>query len=244
MGSPFSAHSPQAQYIASLFTNILILAAVIFVIVAVLVVYAVVRYRARDGAAEPRQTFGARPLEMAWTLVPLALVLVIFVFTLRTMAAVDAPQDSARVPDLVVTGHQWWWEARYPNGAVAAHEIHIPVSKRLLVRIEAADVIHDFWVPQLARKMDAVPGRPAFIWLEADQPGSYPGACSEFCGAQHAWMHFLVIAEAEAQFSAWLQHQAEARSCRPRVRACLKHANAATVMPLPEHWPAELQVPT
>ena len=94
----------------------------------------------------------------------------------------------------MVTGHQWWWDARYPNGAVAVTEIHIPVGKRLLVRVESTDVIHDFWVPQLARKMDAVPGHPSYIWLEADAPGTYAGHCSEFCGAQHAWMHFYVVA--------------------------------------------------
>ena len=94
-------------------------------------------------------------------------------------------------PDLVVIGHQWWWEARYPkSGVVTANEIHIPAGRRLLVRLESADVIHDFWVPRLARKMDMVPGHPNHIWLEADKPGAYAGACAEYCGAQHAWMRF------------------------------------------------------
>ena len=203
----FSPQSPQAQAITSLFTLVLILSAVIFLIVTGLVVYSVLRYRAR-GEGEPRQTFGSRRMEVTWTVIPLIVVFILFVLTVRTMAFVDAPQDSGQSPDVVINGRQWWWEARYPNGAVTANEIHIPASKRLLARIEATDVIHDFWAPQLARKMDAVPGRPSYMWLEADTPGTYQGACSEFCGMQHAGMRFLVIAEQEADFSAWLMHEA------------------------------------
>jgi cytochrome c oxidase subunit 2 len=146
-----------------------------------------------------------------WTATALAIVTAIFIASVRAMALIDAPKEDAsgRTPDLAITGHQWWWDARYPNGAVAVSEIHIPAGRRLLARIGSADVIHDFWVPQLARKMDAVPGRSGYIWLEADAPGTYQGVCSEFCGAQHARMHLLVIAESEAEYAAWLRRQAE-----------------------------------
>jgi cytochrome c oxidase subunit II len=205
----FNARSPQAQAMSTLFTWFLVLAATIFVIVTGLVVYGLIRYRARAGTGEPRQTFGSRKWETTWTVIPLLIVVVLFIFTIRTMAFVDAPQDANQSPDLVISAHQWWWEARYSNGAVVANEIHVPVSKRLLARIESDDVIHDFWTPQLARKMDAVPGRPSYIWLEADVPGTYQGACSEFCGMQHAGMRFLVVAEPEDAFNTWLQHAAE-----------------------------------
>ncbi len=208
LGSVFSPHSPQVQAISALFAAFLVLAAVIFLIVAGLVGYSIVRYRARAGAPEPRQTFGSRKLEIAWTAIPLLIVTALFVFTVRTMASIDAPLAPDQPPDVVITGHQWWWEARYPNGADTANEIHIPAGRRLLARIESADVIHDFWVPQLARKIDAVPGRPSYLWIAADEPGTYSGACSEFCGMQHAWMRFRVIAETEAAFSAWLAHEA------------------------------------
>jgi cytochrome c oxidase subunit II len=183
-------------------------AAVIFAVVAALVLYAIVRYRARPGAPEPRQSHGSRAAEIAWTAIPLAIVLGLFVLTVRTMAFVDAPQEPGRAPDLVITGHQWWWLARYPGGAVTANEIHIPAGQRLLAQVDAADVIHDFWAPQLARKIDAIPGRASYVWLEADAPGVYQGTCSEFCGMQHAGMHFQVIAEPEAEFEAWLGRQA------------------------------------
>ena len=233
MVSVFSPQSPEAQAITTIFTYFLVLAAIIFLIVAGLVGYSMVRYRAREGDAEPRPTFGHRRLEITWTVIPLVVVLAIFVFTIRTMAYVDAPLEPDQSPDLVITGHQWWWEARYPNGATTAREIHIPAGRRLLARIESADVIHDFWAPQLARKMDAVPGRMGYIWLRADVPGTYQGACSEFCGMQHAGMRFQVIAEPETDFSAWVERQAEAPAADPgerlfRERKCADcHATSA-----------------
>jgi cytochrome c oxidase subunit 2 len=108
----------------------------------------------------------------------------------------------------VVTGHQWWWEARYlKSGVVTANEIHIPAGQSLSVRLDSADVLHEFWVARLARKMTTVPGHPNHIWLEADEPGTYPGSCSEFCGTEHAWMRFTVIAQPPAEFAAWEKAQ-------------------------------------
>jgi cytochrome c oxidase subunit 2 len=174
------------------------------------VILSLVRFRSRGVTAEPQQVFGSRKLEILWTVVPLLIASGLFVVTVRAMVSIDAPQDSDRPPDLVITGHQWWWEARYPNGVVVPWDIRIPASRRLRARIESADVIHDFWVPDLARKMDAVPGRWSYIWLEADAPGTYAGTCSEFCGAQHAWMRFRVIAQPEQDFEAWLNNEAKA----------------------------------
>jgi cytochrome c oxidase subunit II len=192
------------------FSLVLVIAAVVFLVVAVGVIYSAARYRSRGRPTEPRQIFGSPKLEALWTVAPLAILTGLFIFTVRAMVLIDAPQDSGRPPDLAITAHQWWWEARYPNGAVVPWDIHIPTSRRLRARIESADVIHDFWVPDLARKMDAVPGRWGYIWLEADTPGTYAGTCSEFCGAQHAWMRFRVIAQPEQDFEAWLNNEAKA----------------------------------
>jgi cytochrome c oxidase subunit II len=201
-------HSPQAQAIVSLFGQYLAVAAVIFAVVAGLVVYAMIRYRARPGGGEPPQSHGSRAAEITWTAIPLVIVFGLFILTVRTMAFVDAPREPDRAPDLVITGHQWWWLARYPGGAATANEIHIPAGRRLLARVDAADVIHDFWAPQLGRKIDAIPGREGYVWLQAETPGVYQGTCSEFCGMQHAGMHFQVIAEPAADFDAWLVRQA------------------------------------
>ena len=218
MAPVFHPQSPEAHAIATIFLYFLVLAAMIFLVVAGMVGYSIVRYRARPGDADPRPTFGHRRIEITWTVVPLVIVVVIFAFTLRTMAGVDAPREPDRPPDLTITGHQWWWEARYPNGAMTAREIHIPAGRRVLARIESADVIHDFWAPELGRKMDAVPGRAGYIWLRADTPGTYAGTCSEFCGVQHAGMRFGVIAEPQADFDAWVAQQAETRAADPGER--------------------------
>jgi cytochrome c oxidase subunit 2 len=196
--------SPQAQTLTDVFYLLLIISAVIFAVVAGLVLYMGVRYRSRPGRAEPRPTFGEPKLELIWTLVPLLIVVALFGVTLHTMRAVDPPAPAGRQPDLVVVGHQWWWEVRYPaSGVITANEIHLPVGKLLLMRLESADVIHDFWVPRVGRKLDAVPGHPNQMWIQVDDPGTYLGACSEFCGVQHAWMRIMLIAQAQQAFDSW-----------------------------------------
>jgi cytochrome c oxidase subunit 2 len=180
--------------------------AFIMAIVTFSIVYMMVRYRKRD-ETEPDQGTGNTKLEIAWTAVPLALVGLLFVLSIKTAQAVDHRQD--RPPDIVVTGHQWWWEAKYPSaGAITANEIHIPVGRETLIAIESADVIHDFWAPPLGRKVDAIPGRRNTVWMRANAAGEYDGACAEYCGAQHAWMRFRVVAEAPATFEKWLAGQA------------------------------------
>ena len=220
--SVFSPGSPEAHAIADLFGITLIICGVIFAVVAGLIAYAVVRFRSREGDAEPRQITGHTRLEIAWTLLPVAILVGILTLTVRTMSAADPPAD--REPDLVVIGHQWWWEVRYPaSGAVTANEIHVPVGRRLLVGVEAADVIHDFWVPELARKVDAVPGHPNHVWMTVTAPGTYLGACAEYCGAQHAWMRIRVVAHTEADFEAWQRREA-APAAAPHDEAAVRGA--------------------
>jgi cytochrome c oxidase subunit 2 len=208
--SPFNPNSPQAQVIADLFARNLIIAGIIFALVFGLTIYITIRYRSRPGAGEPAQVFGHTRLEIAWTLAPAVLLVVVFGFTIGTMRAADPPIGD-RQPDLVITGYQWWWQVEYPaSGVVTANEIHIPVGQRLLVRIEGGDVIHDFWVPQLGPKRDMVPGHSNHLWIEADTSGIYLGACAEYCGNQHAWMRLRVIAQPQAEFDAWQQQQRQA----------------------------------
>ena len=198
--SPLAPRSPQAGAIADLFLTTLAICAVIFLLVTGLVVYCIARFRDRGGA-EPVQVEGHKRLEIAWTIAPVLVLVWLLVLTMRAMSLSDPPVD--RAPDVTVIGHQWWWEARYPSGVVTANEIHIPVGKPLVVRVESSDVVHDFWVPDLGRKIDAIPGRPTSIWMQASEPGTYLGACAEYCGVQHAWMRILVVAEAPDAFAAW-----------------------------------------
>jgi len=104
------------------------------------------------------------------------------------------------------------WRARYrdkeqPSAFLTANELHIPVGRPVRVELASDDVIHSFWIPQLAGKIDAIPGRTNVLWMQADRPGTYRGQCGEFCGAQHAHMAMVVVAEAPADYAAWRQRQ-------------------------------------
>ena len=117
----------------------------------------------------------------------------------------DAPQRGSTQLTVQVTGHQWWWEVRYPgSAAVTANELHIPVRTRVDVVVQTADVIHSFWVPELNKKVDLIPGRTNSVLLYTDAPGVYRGQCAEFCGLQHAHMSMIVVAQSAAAFRAWL----------------------------------------
>jgi cytochrome c oxidase subunit 2 len=212
VSSPFNPQSPLARDISGLFILILVVGGIILALVLVLVLYASFRYRERPGDKdEPRQVLGNLKLEIGWTVAPAVLLAVLFGLTVRTMARSDPPAPAAnQQPDILVVGHQWWWEVVYPkSGVTTANEIHIPVDKRMLVQLKSADVIHDLWVPQLGRKMDATPGHPTYMWLQADEPNTYLGSCSEYCGTQHAWMRVRIVAQPQAEFDAWQQRQAE-----------------------------------
>ena len=196
----FNPQSPQARAIFDLAIVVIIVMVVIFSVVIGIVTYAWVRFpRWREGERDPEQGQGNKTIEIVWTAIPLAIVTMLFVLSARTMGISDpAPPPK---PDIVVIGHQWWWEARYTNsGAVVANEIHIPVGKPVALRLDAVDVLHEFWVPELGRKLTTVPGHPNHLWIQSDKPATYLGFCTEFCGTQHAWMHFLLVAEPQAEF--------------------------------------------
>jgi cytochrome c oxidase subunit 2 len=198
---PLDPRSPQARAIADLFDSTMLVCVVIFAIVATLITLAIYKFRDKGGTRKPAQTEGNTRFEIGWTLAPVLVLVGIFYLTVRAMDGSDPPPN--REPDLVVIGHQWWWEVRYKSGVVTANEIHIPAGKSLVVGVESGDVVHDFWVPELGRKIDAVPGRKNSIWMQADAPGTYLGACAEYCGAQHAWMRILVMAESPEDYAAW-----------------------------------------
>jgi len=215
MPGPYTANaftlapaSPQAAAISNLFVGTLIFLSAILILVSFLVIYAVIRYRDRPGAPDPEQKFGSRKLEITWTVVPILSLVVLSGFMVRAMSASDPPTAEAK-PDLRIVAHQWWWEIIYlKSGVTTANEIHIPVGKRLLVDFRSVDVIHDFWVPALGRKIDIIPGHPNRLWIEADNGGTYLGACAEFCGNEHAWMRIMVIADSPDDFAAWVKQQA------------------------------------
>lgn len=202
----FNPASGNTEAIFHLWMIAIAIFGLIFVSVTGLIAYSLMKYRWREGDPDPEQMAGMKTVEIVWTAIPVCIVVLLFVLTVKTMGVSDPTY--APDPDLVVIGRQWWWEARYPkSGVVTANEIHIPTGQPLSVRLDSADVLHEFWVAQLARKMTTVPGHPNHIWLEADAPGEYLGSCSEFCGTEHAWMRFKVIAQTPADFAAWEKAQ-------------------------------------
>lgn len=207
-GNLLFPNSPLARSIANLFDVTLVICAIIFVLVTVLVTYCIIRFRARPGEPPPAQVGGHKALEILWTVVPFLILVFIFFLTVAAMRTSDPRRIPKQQPDIVVIGHQFWWEARYPkSGVVTANEIHIPTGRPILIHVGTADVIHSFWVPALGRKMDMIPDRFNAMWISADTPGTYLGACSEYCGAEHAWMRISVIAESPDEFNAWIAHQ-------------------------------------
>lgn len=209
-----------------LFALIMFLAVAVSMMVLLILGYLLARFRARDDEAIPEQSHGNRRLEIAWTAIPALIIAALFTYMLIGMFQGPTPGNvgaHGQDPDIIVIGHQWWWEVRYPkNGnVVTANEVHIPVGKRLIVNLTSADVQHTFWVPQLSQKMDLIPGHINYIYLDAAAAGNYQGACAEFCGLQHAGMRILLVAEPQAQFDAWLAAQrgaAQVPSSDPQVQ--------------------------
>jgi cytochrome c oxidase subunit 2 len=204
----FSSGSQEEYNINVLFLKYLILAGVIILLVGGLAIIGAVRYRSRRRPGEPPQVTGNRTLEIIWTVLPFLAVTFFFILTIKSMRDINRPYARDSQPDIEIIAHQWWWDMRYPAyGVITANELHIPVGQNLLMRITSADVIHSWWVPALGRKMDAIPGRLNYLWIDADTAGLYDGTCSEYCGMEHAWMRILVVAEPQAAFDEWIRHQ-------------------------------------
>jgi cytochrome c oxidase subunit 2 len=139
---------------------------------------------------------------------PVVLLAILFGFVIDVMPAVSTPPSGATRMTVVVIGHQYFWDVRYPGtGVTTANEIHLPANTPVEIDVRTADVIHSFWVPRLNRKIDMIPGRTNRIEIDAPTPGVYRGQCSEFCGAGHALMAFDVIVQPAAVFRQWLARQ-------------------------------------
>jgi cytochrome c oxidase subunit 2 len=212
LDSPATTLTPRSDFgwtSHRIFVQILRWDTAIFLVVQVLLLVAVVRFRERDPKAIPRQVRGSALLELAWTLIP-AVILTFIAFP--TVAAIfrtqtAPPKDALRVK---VIGHQWWWEFQYPElGVVTASDLHLPAGRPVSLEITSTDVIHSFWVPQLGGKRDAIPGSATRIVLTADAPGEYYGQCAEFCGASHANMRHRAVVLAPEAFAAWAAKQKE-----------------------------------
>jgi cytochrome c oxidase subunit 2 len=206
--APLAPGSGEMLEISNLFWIMLVLSAIVMALVCGLLVTAIVRYSARRGQeGEPRQIFGNRTVEIAWTLIPTIILLFAFIATTKAIHDINMPEKGT-ILNIRVIGHQWWWEFQYPSlGVVTADELHLPTGVPIHFHIGSADVIHSFWTPQLQRQVDANPGQDNAVYLKVNKPGVYDGDCYEYCGEAHAWMKYEVVVQTPAAFRAWARHQ-------------------------------------
>jgi len=210
----FQPLSRPAEMIHESAILVLAITAGIFIVVTAMLIFVVWKFRrkgAEDDLKEPPQIYGSTHIELAWTVIPILITFVLILVTSRTIGEIQnakMPEDALKVR---LVGHQWWWEVHYPDlGIITANEIHVPVSSRdgkkrpTHIILESADVIHSFWVPQLAGKTDLVPNRANQTWIEPFATGTFFGNCAEYCGTQHANMLLRVIVQEPEDFEKWV----------------------------------------
>ena len=213
--SIFAPASTPAHSIYELSLFVLSITGMIFVVVAGLLAYVIFRYRqhGEDDTSEPAQIYGSTQVELAWTVIPVLIVVVLFLTTARMIFAIqDAPKPKAAL-SVTVVGHQYWWEFNYPTlGIHAVDELHVPLSNPqsptpTFLTLLSADVMHSFWVPQLAGKIDLIPNNVNQLWIDPQHPGMYVGQCAQFCGVEHAKMLLRVYVQTPEDFAAWVKNQ-------------------------------------
>jgi cytochrome c oxidase subunit II len=219
----FAPVSTPAESIFGLSLFVVSITGGIFVVVAALLAYSAIRFRKRksDDGREPAQVYGSLQVELAWTLTPVLISLVLFLATARVIFQI---QQAARPPgavEVTVIGHQFWWEYRYPGlKVVTANELHVPVSDPAhpmptFLKLYSADTDHSWWVPRLAGKTDLIPNKPNSMWIEPHEAGLYLGQCAQYCGTQHAKMLLRVYVESPEDFAAWVQEQRQTVQTAP-----------------------------
>ena len=225
--STLAPASTPAHQIFDLSIFVIAITGGIFVVVGGLLAIALYRFRARktDPIGEPAQIYGSTQIELAWTVIPILIVVVLFLTTARIIFAIQDAQKPKSALDVTVIGHQFWWEFRYPKyGIVTANELHIPVSsdsasEATFLKLTSADVNHSFWIPQLAGKTDLIANHVNTMWMDPQKPGLYLGQCAQFCGSQHAMMLLRVYVDSPEQFDAWIKNQAQPAQQEPAVEA-------------------------
>jgi len=209
---PNTIFEPTTEFnreVLSIFHSLFFWSALVFVLVEVALVYVMWRYRRREGAPEPRHVHGNTTLEIAWTLIPAVILIVIAVPTVRAIFRTQAKAVPGAL-QVQVIGHQWWWEFRYPQyGITTANELYLPIGRTVNFELKTADVIHSFWIPRLGGKRDLVSNHTNYLWFTPDSvsENAFNGSCNEYCGASHANMRFRAFTVTPAEFEQWTIHQ-------------------------------------
>jgi len=211
----FAPVSTPAQSIFDLSRFVLMVTGAIFAVVFSLLTYAVTKFRKRvaNDGREPAQVYGSTQVELAWTVIPILIVVVLFLAAARVIASIQNATRPSNALEVTVIGHQFWWEYRYPSrGVVTANELHIPVSDPAhptptFLTLLSADTDHSFWVPRLAGKTDLIPNHPNNMWVDPHETGLYLGQCAQYCGTQHAKMLLRVYVDSQEDFDRWIHEQ-------------------------------------
>jgi cytochrome c oxidase subunit 2 len=201
----------------------------VFIFVEGILVWTLFKFRRRPGQPEPVHVHGNTTLEIAWTVIPLVILILIAVPTIRTIFRTQATARADAL-QVEVIGHQWWWEFRYPQyQIVTANELYLPIGRTVNFTLKSQDVIHSFWIPALSGKRDVIPNHTNYLWFSPDSSGSnaWNGACAEFCGTSHANMKFRTFTVATADFESWAKHQQEAAVGTPAPAAAAPPATGA-----------------
>ena len=197
--------------ILDIYLLVTVISAAIFLIVFGILLWSILRYRVRHDDQDdtlPAQIHGNFKLELVWTIVPVLLLIVIAFPTWDFILSRRTPPEGDDVVKVSVTGKQWWWEFHYPEeDIVTGNEFHLPVGRPVLITATSSDVIHSFWLPRLAGKIDTIPGKENQLWFTPDEPGYFYGQCAEFCGTSHANMGIRVVVESEYEYRQWLEDQ-------------------------------------
>lgn len=221
----FAPASTPARLIFDLSLFVLATTAAIFVVVFSLLVYSVVKFRKRlnDDGREPPQVYGSNQVELAWTVIPVLIVVALFMATARVIATVQDAAQPDNAIEVVAIGHQFWWEYRYPRlKVVTANELHVPVSDPAhptptFIKLLSADTDHSFWIPRLGGKTDLIPNHPNSMWIDPREPGLYLGQCAQYCGTQHAKMLLRVYVQSREDFDRWIGEQSGPAQVSPAV---------------------------
>ena len=213
----FAPVSTPAHSIIGLSLFVLAVTAGIFAIVFSLLVYCVLKFGkpADDDGREPPQVYGSNQVELAWTVIPILIVVVLFLATVRVLMGIQTAAQPRNAIQVIAIGHQFWWEYRYPGlKVVTANELHVPVSdpadpSPTFITLLSADTDHSFWVPRLGGKTDLIPNHPNSMWFDPQQTGLYLGQCAQYCGTQHAKMLLRVYVQSRQDFDQWIAQQAQ-----------------------------------
>ncbi|HWZ58662.1 MAG TPA: cytochrome c oxidase subunit II [Gemmatimonadaceae bacterium] len=208
----FEPHSEFGRAIDDLWNLLLRLGTAVFILVEALLVYTIIKFRHREGRADPAHTHGDTRLEILWTITPAIILAFIAVPTIRTIFQTQA-KASADALQVEVYGHQWWWEFRYPQyGVVTADEVYLPIGRKVNFSLRTVDVLHSFWIPQMGGKRDVIANHVNYLWFTPDSnltASDWVGSCNEYCGTSHANMKFRAFTVPAADFERWAKHQAQ-----------------------------------